>query len=370
MPGTTDSEIRLAVITEDGRAPGMRAWAASVNRAGGIAGRTVRLDRFATGGDPQLYERAVRTACAEDFAIVGSATTADSAAAALAACGIPDLPVRTFADAHTQNRTTFPAIPHSTASAQLGGLGWLVDNVDGCCAAHVVSDAPDLGGPHGVVVGAAPAVGVEIVGRTELPADAPEDSYGPVVTAMRDEGATLGWSTSGAESTVALRKAAATQGIAGVVAWYCDSACYSPKFVSDGGPAVEGEYVQVRMNPIEEAGAIPALARYVRSAEALGGTPSPAGLRGYVAGLLFERAAEAAVDGGRADLTRAALLGAVMQIHDFDAGGIVGATDVATKAPNGCFALLKVTDGEFARVFPVGPGELSCGSENLVSVGP
>jgi hypothetical protein len=84
--------------------------------------------------------------------------------------------------------------------------------------------------------------------------------------------------------------------------------------------------------------------------------------------LLFERAAKDVVDADGLDgLTRVRLLDALAGIHDFDAGGIVGPTDVGARAANGCYVLLQVKDGKFVRVNPAEKGALACEPDNLLS---
>ena len=74
--------------------------------------------------------------------------------------------------------------------------------------------------------------------------------------------------------------------------------------------------------------------------------------------MLFEQVARQVVaDGGSNGLTRVALIGALGSVHDFTAGGILGATDVAAGTPNGCFALLQARSGHEVRAcLPGGKG--------------
>jgi hypothetical protein len=152
-----------------------------------------------------------------------------------------------------------------------------------------------------------------------------------------------------------------------VKAWYCDERCDDPTFVSTGGPAVEGQLVDIPANPLTDQHRVPAIAAYIRAVHKVGGPPTLAGLEAYAAGLLFDRTARQVVAANGANgLTRVRLLAAVRGVHDFTGDGILGTTDVGGRRPNGCYALLRVHHGRFVRSFP--SEQLDCGTQNLVTV--
>ena len=165
--------------------------------------------------------------------------------------------------------------------------------------------------------------------------------------------ATFASSGLGAESTVKLRKAAAADPDASVVqAWYCDTTCADPGFLTSGGAAVDGENVAIALNPLTDEARIPTMAAYVRAMKTLG-PPTVAGLESYSAGLLFQQTVhQVAAASGPNSITRVRLLATLGTVHSFTAGGILGTTDVAARQPTGCYVLLRVDAGRFARVFP------------------
>jgi hypothetical protein len=65
-------------------------------------------------------------------------------------------------------------------------------------------------------------------------------------------------------------------------------------------------------------------------------------------------------------MTRAKLIQALKDTHDFDADGIYGATDIGNRATGSCFVLMQVRNGRFVRVFPA--KGLDCHPENVVKV--
>jgi ABC-type branched-subunit amino acid transport system substrate-binding protein len=102
-PGVTQSSIRIAQIADvSGPIPGLmqgtvfgtEAWAAYVNSTGGINGRKIVIDREDSQLSCTIYTNEIQAAAKADFAMVGSASAADS-------CGVqtlkanpsfPDLP--------------------------------------------------------------------------------------------------------------------------------------------------------------------------------------------------------------------------------------------------------------------------------------
>jgi 3,4-dihydroxy-9,10-secoandrosta-1,3,5(10)-triene-9,17-dione 4,5-dioxygenase len=52
----------------------------------------------------------------------------------------------------------------------------------------------------------------------------------------------------------------------------------------------------------------------------------------------------------------------------FDAGGIIGTTDIANKKTSSCFVLIQVKDGKFVRVHPTKAGTFDCTKSNYVTI--
>ena len=370
--GITPTTIRLAVVSDSPDAiAGTKAWVEWVNKRSGIAGRKIQLDVFDAVTDAAKYAAAVKTACDQDFAIVGSLAAADNQTTELERCGIPDLPARTSTDEHAQAANTFAVVPTRVTVQLVGGYKWLLDQVPGCCAQYAILPTdPDQQEAAMRQVDAANSVGFTLVDTTVLTDDAVQTDYDPVVQAIIDKKANLAWSFLGYQSTVNLRKAAVGKDVAGVKAWFCLDQCYTHAFLAQGGTAVNGEFVQIEVNPFEESRSIPAMRSYLKYTKRDGVTPTITGEESFAAGMLFEDAARQVVaDGGSDGLTRLALIGALGKEHAFTAGGILGATDVAAGTPNGCYTLLQARSGHFARVYPAAKATLSCGKDNLLSVG-
>lgn len=370
-PGITPTEIRIAVIADSQDSVlGMNAWASTINaKKSGLGGRKIVIDPFVVNGDQGAYAAAVKTACTQDFAIVGTLSTADAAATDIQACAIPDLPARTLSSTHRSIPNTYAAIPTSSTQQLVGGFKWLMGAVPGCCKQYVIASSTNAAAAAATQASAnaAVTVGFTSAGGSALASDAPQSAYAPIIDEMESKGATFGRSDLPFSSTINLRAEAAAQNFTGVKAWFCLAQCYSPTFISQGGANAESTYVQITNNPFEDAASIPAMKKYLAN----GGPQSQVGLESYSAGLLFQGAAQQVLAAeGKTGLTRVALLEVVAGTDDFNAGGIMGTTNVGARTPNGCFVMLQVRGGKFVRAEPGGKTQLNCGAQNLLTSGP
>ena len=365
--GITDREIRLTAIADT--APtlrGVEAWASAVNRAGGLARRTVRVDsRLVT--TPADYSAAIANACTNSFAIVGSTSTFDSQSAGLQ-CGIPEVATRLFDPTHQTLRNAYAAIPTQAGLERVGAFKRLLGTVTGCCQQYVLVPTDEPGRTATTrSLRAAETIGFTTAATPDVSPNATPADYASFVRDLVAKHSTFARTGLGATSTVAFRKAAAAdRGSATVKAWYCDASCDDPTFLASGGAAVEGQLVDLGVNPLSDQHAIPAMGAFVRAIRHLGTPPSIPALESYSASLLFEQTARQVIQAsGDNGLTRVRLLGTLGTVHAFNAGGILGSTDVAARKPTGCYALLTVKNGHFVRSFPTAPGQLDCGDQNL-----
>ena len=369
--GISPTEIHLAVIADDpATLQGMTAWQVALNRQGGLGGRKIRLDLLDTGGTSEGYAEAVRTACDRDFGIVGSFSAFDDSTAAVGCAAIPDVPVEAVSARRREAPNAYAAFPRRGDTETIGPQRWLIANVDGCCAQYILVPDTEPERSHTLaMVSATVTIGFETVGTPDVSTTDPPSRYDELVADIEDTGATYAASGLGLDSTVTLREAAAGRA-AEVKAWYCDAACYDASFLTDGGDAIEGQYVAIETTPFSDRSEVAEERIYVRTTTRAGDDTSYPGLRAYVAGTLFEQATRDVItEFGDDGITRVRLLDALGAIHDFTAGGIVGVTDVGSRTPTGCYVLLKVRDGRFVRTNPAAKGDLDCSPENLVEIG-
>jgi hypothetical protein len=93
------------------------------------------------------------------------------------------------------------------------------------------------------------------------------------------------------------------------------------------------------------------------------------GVYSWVAGLELQQALNNVVQkSGVNAITRANLLDSLSKLTSFNAGGMIGTTNVAQKITTSCFVLEQVKNGKFTRVYPTKKGTFDCTPSNHVNV--
>ena len=67
-------------------------------------------------------------------------------------------------------------------------------------------------------------------------------------------------------------------------------------------------------------------------------------------------------------VTRKSIFAALNNIHQFDADGMFGTIDLAGRKTSPCHVLMRVTNGDFKRIFPSKVGTMDCAKKNVVEV--
>ena len=375
-PGVTATEIRVGVVADVDNPvrpglfqvamDGVQAWAAKVNADGGLAGRKVVVDELDSRLNPQEYRNAVTTACEKDLVLLGSMAIFDNAVEGLEECGLPDIPANATSTEHREAPTSFSVNPQTAGSVGVGPWRWYLENIEDCCRSAVLIPNQPVARESTIAgVNAANEIGFEPVYDLEIGGE--ELNFTPIVLEFKSRGANYVRNGLDYVSTVRMRREAQVQGVNdGILVWDCGVLCYTPDLITEGGDAVEGQYVAVSHVPIEEADAVPAMQAYRKYVKETGGLQGTFGVQGFAAGLLLEEVVGKIVerDGPNA-VTREAILKELKGIHEFDAQGLIGAIDIGAQTPTGCFALLQVRDGKFVRVHPEEPGSLDCAPENI-----
>ena len=65
-------------------------------------------------------------------------------------------------------------------------------------------------------------------------------------------------------------------------------------------------------------------------------------------------------------LTRKALFDQLATINSFNAGGMIGTTNIADRQTTPCYVLLQVKSGKFVRVTPSKKGTFDCAAKNRI----
>ena len=92
------------------------------------------------------------------------------------------------------------------------------------------------------------------------------------------------------------------------------------------------------------------------------------GADGWATALAFRAAVDATVKRhGVNGLTRANLLAALNDIHQFDADGMIAPIDLASRRTSDCHILTQVRNGAFVRVEPTKPGTFDCNPKYVIT---
>jgi ABC-type branched-subunit amino acid transport system substrate-binding protein len=399
--GVTPTEIHIAVVADvdnsiapnlfAGSRDAVEGFARYVNATGGIAGRKLVVDFYDSKLNPNETRNAQIQACQNDLAMVATTSVFLVSVDDMRACkdqageatGIPDIPVVTTARAQACSDQSFPvtgslvvcstqADHPQTYVAPVGrGLYYQKRFGKDLHGVYVFgSDSKSARDSAYATLGQLRAIGVTSDADFDRTGSATQSEYTAVVQAIRNKGANYAQCTGQYTCTVLLRKEATLQGVTSVKVWDCAGQCYDPKFLSTGGSDVEGEYVYLNYLPFldkKEQKANKTLANFVKYT----GATKVDGFGAYAwpAAEAFREAIQSVVaKDGVNGITRKALFTALNGIHRFDAGGMFGATDLASRQLTDCFVLLQVHNGQFARVFPKKAGTLSCTPKNVMDV--
>src|SRR5262249_20366269 len=188
---------------------------------------------------------------------------------------------------------------------------------------------------------------------------ATQPQYTQVAQAIKQHQSNFVSSLLDYSSVVLARKEAAVQGANNVTVWDCALNCYDQRLISTGGAAMEGTYVWLSYLPFEDKGANPELDAFLKYDK----HPDGWGMQAWLAGEIFVKAVNDAIaaHGNNPNaITRANILAAVRNLHDFDANGLMAKTDVGARSRSACLVGMQVQGGKFVRVDPLQPGTFDC----------
>jgi len=394
--GVTKSEVRIGVVADvdsplspglfQGVVDGVRGAARYLNSkagGGGIAGRKIVVDFIDSKLNPTTSRNAVITACSQDYALVGTAaiflTNFDDAVncpdATGAATGIPDFGAVVAA---TEGCTpiSFPVNPPNvlcdtmnktpqTYQVNQGAFTYLVKQHNTPLhGAMVYSNSTKSGAIAGqVLIEGALSAGVKSDRTSGVGGQAPQSEFTPIVQQMKQDGSNFAYSVTSAAGAVELLSEAQLQGLTDPsIVWTCTTACYD-KTITSKPDVTNNLYVFMTFLPFAEARANRGVANFVKYV----GPDKVNGFAvyGWSATLAFAQAADfAAKQPGDRALTRAALLDGAKTLTAFNAGGLLGTTDVAHKLQTPCIATVQLRAAKWIRLNPKQPGTFDCTKAN------
>jgi ABC-type branched-subunit amino acid transport system substrate-binding protein len=393
--GVTAKEIRVAVVADvensfapglfKGSADGVRGWAKYVNQHGGLAGRKVVVDFIDSRLSADEARNAMIQACSEDFALVGTSAlflnNVDDVEGCLdkagAATGLPDLAVVTTEVVQQCSPTTFGINPPQilcdtkdehpqTYQGNAGRVAYYRKQVGSKLHGMFVytSDIKAANNASRSIVAPLQEAGITPDEEVDVPSRVPQVVYTPIIQRMKEDRSNFFNNGGPFSATVAARREATIQGLTDPnIIWDCTLQCYDRQLLEQGGTDVERQYVSTLFLPFEEASSNAMLASFLKY---VGKDDADAfAVQAFASGLLFQRAVEQAVAvGGVNRVTRSAVLDQLATIDDFDAGGMIGKTNIAAHETTPCFALVQVHSGKFARVWPKQKGTFDCKASN------
>jgi Periplasmic binding protein len=360
---------------------GVKAWSDYINSKGGLACRRVVVKEVDSKLSPTDSQNGVAAACNDSLALVGTTalflqdvrTMNSCSDKAGKATGIPDIADLQTEAAQQCSPVSFPVLgsagscPYSGTGPRTFGVGHVQTDYYfhklGMKDLHGVfvipKDVPSTIASAMAIIRGFNKIGIKSDAEIGESGTAIQTDYTQVAQAMKVNHSNYARNDLDYKGSVLMRKEAQVQGVDTVKVWDCSVQCYDPRFILEGGSAVEGQYVWVNSLPLQDKGhnaeLDALLARYPK--------PDGFGTEAWIAGEIFAQAVNdtvAAHGGDPNSLTRAHLLAAIRNMHAFDAGGMVPKIDVGRKRGSPCLVGLQVQNGKFVRIDPFEPGTFDC----------
>ncbi len=389
--GVTPSTITVTVIADvnnsirpglfKGSWDGMKAWGDYINSQGGLACRKVVVKEGDAKLSPTDAANALATACNDSVATVGTTalflqdvttmnTCKDKAGSAT---GLPDIAELQTEVAQQCSPVSFATLP-TGSSCPYSGTGVRTFHVGytqydyyfkkyGATALHgtfvVPKDLPSTIASTMPIFRAENKMGITSDAEFGESGTSIQTDYTQVAQAIKSHGSTYARNGLDYKGTVLERKEAQVQGVNTVKVWDCSVQCYDKRLIQEGGSAVDGQYVWLNFLPFEDQGSNATLDGFLKYDK----TPDGFGAQSFIAGEIFARAVNDTMKANGNDpnsITRANVLTALRNMHDFDGGGMVPKIDVGRQLGSTCVVGMQVQNGKFVRIDPVQPGTFDC----------
>ena len=360
---------------------GVKAWGEYMNSQGGLACRKVVVKQADAKLSPTDANNAVAAACGDSIALVGTTALFLNNVAAMESCkdkagnatGIPDLAELQTEVAQQCSKISFATLP-TGSSCPYSGTGPREFHVGytafdyyfkkfGANALHGVfaipKDVPSTIASTMPLVRAQNKMGISSDAEFGKSGTSIQTDYTEVAQAIKAHKSTFAMNGLDYKGSVLERKEAQVQGVDTVKVWHCTVQCYDKRLIQEGGNAVAGQYVWLNFLPFEDKGSNPELDAFLKYDK----SPDGFGAQAWIAGEIFARAVNDTMKANNDDpnsITRANLLTAIRNMHDFDANGMVPKIDVGRQIGSTCLVGMQVVDGKFKRIDPAQPGTFDC----------
>jgi ABC-type branched-subunit amino acid transport system substrate-binding protein len=380
--GVTSTTITIGNVSDvTGAVPGLfedarfavQAYAKYFNaRYGGIYGRKLVVEALDSQLDTGAARSASIQACNETFAGVGSISAFDQGAApVIAACkspggAYPDLRGLATTDQMKAVANAFPMQAAGTGDQRsFGQYGWLATKFPQVIkkAVFVYSD--------GEVTRQNAQQDMEATKNIygfnwidEIPVATTETNYSPAAQQIKQDGADY-VTFVGAYQQAANLARAMDQFQFHPTVYMPTVTAYTPNFLKQAGPTVEGGNVYLAMptSLIEEMDSNPELALYAQWLQQVkpGALPTSLGQFAWAAAALF--AQEAIAVGPK--LTRGALLTRVRNVHAWSANSMIPENDIGGRRMTDCVVVVRIQNNAFHRYLPASGFRCQDGVYNL-----
>ena len=396
--GVTPTQIRIAVVADvdnpfapglfQGSVDAINGAAKYINSQGGIGGRKLVVDFIDSHLNGNQSRNAIITACSQDFALVGTAalflpTVEDEVNCKDIngnATGIPDLggivtgvpeqcsPVSYPSNAPQLLCATKDQHPQTYQGNQGDTTYYKKKYGKNIHGAFVLpNDTQDANRGDAVQEAIAQQNGIKADQSPTASGRDPQSVYTPIVQQMKNAGSNWGFNGLAYANVIQFRQEAQLQGLNDPkIIWTCTTACYDKKYLA-AGSAIENTYIPMAFLPFDETSSNKTLAAFVKFT----GKDKATGLGVYswASALELQQALNAVVaKSGVNAITRVNLLDSLSKLTSFNAGGMIGNTNVAKKITSSCFVLEQVKNGKFTRVYPTKKGTFDCTPSNHVEV--
>jgi hypothetical protein len=397
--GVTADAIHIAIVADvdnplapnlfEGARYGVEGAAKYLNSkagGGGVNGRKLVVDFIDSQLNANKTRNAVISACENDFAMVGTSMVFLTSADDLTHCpdktgaatGLPDMPSFTAGVVESCAPTVYglnppqlhcdtaTSAPQTYTSSKMAGP-WFVSKF-GRNKLHGLmvygTDSKDAERSSRAELDAFMKSGIKADQYVGVSATTPQTGYTGFVQKMKADGSNVVSIVGGQPSS--LRAEMQLQGMnVADVAFLCGCYAGGDKFTSD--PALDGVYIWGYTLPFEEASSNAMLRTFVKYVP----TDKQDGFAefAWAATLAFAQAAETTMkQHGVNGLTRANFLkDGVTSLTRFDAGGMMGAVDIAQKLPTNCTMILQLVHAKYLRRFPTKKGTFDCKPSNLAT---
>jgi ABC-type branched-subunit amino acid transport system substrate-binding protein len=371
----------------------IKAWASILNANGGLAGRQIQVDFCDSRFDPNTSTNCLIAACQNDFALVGTSALLLTDTSDIDACknqagqpaGIPNVAGISFTPQATCDKDSFgwsgndPTLCTTrndnpqTYTVLAGDDKWLESQYPGLHGIFVYNTDSPLARAAQVPIYTVDSknspIKLDGQGFYGSSCTAPQSALIPAALVIKTHGSTFVQDGSCPANMVQLQAEAKLQGVNTVKAWMCAGACYTPYYIALNPSVTEGTYQNLTTiafytewmdNPTMKA-----------EVEKLNGTSDVTkvvdanAMESYVAALLFQDAvAKTTASGGTLD--RATLFNTLRtQETAFNGAGLIGTTNVSQHQPSPCFAVARVVNGTWQRVYPSQALAFDCTPSNI-----